>query len=354
MASIRLVRERSDTPTVQSSDDARAFRYAYWGQSGIIKGYGFECAHEIDGLNFIVKHGEFVIDGQAAIVPSTNAAIPIDNIAVLRYYVVYAEININGNTADILSIYDTADFPTVEKGDDLTTVPNGVARLPLYRFIANAGLITEVTLLSPKIKQGLEYLADINTSLEQLKDGVEDGTIVAHSADYVVNAENNTRKKIERIIGTNPTTPLGYQIGDHRIRTSKRIASGGVSTGNVLNLTSTGLETEFYKASKIRVMAYFEGTVANNSYYGQGSTEIKFSSFGAVKIQIDNDWSAAVAIPNAFANTLLVGFSMSGQSGNNIQLSNIRLSGNNGASWVSLGAGGEDTALTIVVDLIFE
>jgi len=145
--SVKLVRANSDTPNIQNNDDCRLFRYACGGYDGIVKGFGNELNYEISGSNFIVKSGEFVIDGWQGKIDGSGVSIAVDNLGGIQYYVVYAEIDLSvsaNQKAEIKATYNTAYYPTISRGDDLTTTPSGVARIELYRFEASSGVISNV------------------------------------------------------------------------------------------------------------------------------------------------------------------------------------------------------------------
>lgn|SRR5574344_291224 len=145
--SVKLVRANSDTPNIQNNDDCRLFRYACGGYDGIVKGFGNELNYEISGSNFIVKSGEFVIDGWQGKIDGSGVSIAVDNLGGVQYYVVYAEIDLSvsaNQKAEIKATYNTAYYPTISRGDDLTTTPSGVARIELYRFEASSGVISNV------------------------------------------------------------------------------------------------------------------------------------------------------------------------------------------------------------------
>lgn len=132
---IRLVREPSDTPNINNTDDFVGLRYAYGDNNGYIKGRGNECDYEINGLNFTIKSGRLVIDGVEVDIPSGGETITVTSSGVESRYVVYLEINLATNTAEIKTTYSTSlVYPTVDAGDDLTENTTGTARLPLYRF----------------------------------------------------------------------------------------------------------------------------------------------------------------------------------------------------------------------------
>lgn len=133
---IRLVREPSDTPNINNTDDFVGLRYAYGDNNGYVKGRGNECDYEINGLNFTIKSGRLVIDGVEVDIPSGGETITITSSGVEVRYVVYLEINLATNTAEIKTTYTTAiiGYPTVDPGDDLTENTTGTARLSLYQF----------------------------------------------------------------------------------------------------------------------------------------------------------------------------------------------------------------------------
>ena len=155
---IKMVREPSETPNINNIDDIVPMRYAYGNQNGYIIGKGNEISNTVNGLNFTVNSGRLVLQGVECDIDAVGVTITIDNIATKRYYVIYLQVNLGLNTAQILSSYDTATYPTIDAGDDLTENTTGVARLPLYRFTATSGVISEVN----KIVESIKY---INSSI---------------------------------------------------------------------------------------------------------------------------------------------------------------------------------------------
>ena len=154
---IKMVREPSETPNINNIDDIIPMRYAYGNQNGYVIGKGTEISNTVNGLNFTVNSGRLVLQGVECDIDASGATITIDNIATKRYYVVYLQVNLGLNTAQILSTYDTATYPTIDSGDDLTENTTGVARLPLYRFTATSGIISEVN----KVVESVKYAKDI-------------------------------------------------------------------------------------------------------------------------------------------------------------------------------------------------
>ena len=151
---IKMVREPSETPNINNIDDIVPMRYAYGNQNGYVIGKGTEISNTVNGLNFTVNSGRLVLQGVECDIDASGVTITIDNIATTRYYVVYLQVNLGLNTAQILDTYDTATYPTIDTGDDLTENTTGIARLPLYRFTATSGIISDVN----KIVESVKYV----------------------------------------------------------------------------------------------------------------------------------------------------------------------------------------------------
>lgn len=142
-----LTRKPSVTPNISNFDDARMFRYALGGYNGVTEKYKNECSYTVDGSTFKINSGEIVIDGWQYGIDASGESITVDNIAGTQYYSVYLEIDlsiIDDQKGTIESTYDTASYPTITKGDDLTELQTGIARLELYRFEASGGVISNV------------------------------------------------------------------------------------------------------------------------------------------------------------------------------------------------------------------
>lgn len=159
---IKMVREPSETPNINNIDDIIPMRYAYGNQNGFVIGKGTEISNTISGLNFTVNSGRLVLQGVECDIDATGVTITIDNIATKRYYTIYLEVNLGLNTATIKDEYDTATYPTIDAGDDLTENTTGVARLPLYRFTATSGIIGEVN----KVVKSIKYI-NSNTVIDK-------------------------------------------------------------------------------------------------------------------------------------------------------------------------------------------
>ncbi len=157
---IKMVREPSETPNINNIDDIVPMRYAYGGQNGYVIGKGTEISNTVNGLNFTVNSGRLVLQGVECDIDATGVTITIDNIATKRYYTIYLEVNLGLNTATIKDEYDTADYPTIDLGDDLTQNSSGIARMILYKFTATNGIIAETN----KVVESIKYTKDIEVN----------------------------------------------------------------------------------------------------------------------------------------------------------------------------------------------
>lgn len=144
---VRFIRKPSETPNINNSDDARIFRYALGGQNGFIKDYGSELDYTIDGSTFIINKGIAVLQGYEIEVDSSGWSVYVGTSPTKHYFVVYCEINLAAQTAEIKSVTDIGRYPSISIGDDLTSNTDGIARMELYRFTAESGLVSSVVKL---------------------------------------------------------------------------------------------------------------------------------------------------------------------------------------------------------------
>lgn len=168
---LRLIRQKSDTPNVQNTDDARMVRYAYGGYDGVVKNKGTECSYTTSGTTFKINSGVLVLQGWETEIDGNGWEMSIDSLA--KYYAVYLEVNLATDTAAIKSAYATGAVPSIESGDDLTTTINGTARMILYTFKTSGGIISEVE----KKVSVIRYLKEIAEELGFKEASVENGEI---------------------------------------------------------------------------------------------------------------------------------------------------------------------------------
>ena len=284
---IKMVREPSETPNINNIDDIVPMRYAYGGQNGYVIGKGTEISNTVNGLNFTVNSGRLVLQGVECDIDATGVTITIDNIATKRYYTVYLEVNLGLNTATIKSEYDTATYPTIDAGDDLTENTTGVARLPLYQFTATSGIISEVNKVVESIKYvNQDFIKKVkvndaskvnNLEIKQDKNGVlKIGNVIIPQKKVLWSGEE--------IISSNnlPTITLNEQIhlGDIiRIKANKQLFDFEVFYTDPDRLTSI----EYFAFSPPYPSGRF-GFVwfYNISFYGlyDNSNTLTFSEIG--------------------------------------------------------------------------
>lgn len=229
---IKMVREPSETPNINNIDDIVPMRYAYGGQNGFVIGKGNEISNSVSGLNFTVNSGRLVLQGVECDIDASGVTITIDNIATKRYYTVYLEVNLGLNTATIKSEYDTATYPTIDAGDDLTENTTGIARLPLYQFTATNGIISEVN----KVVESIKYTSSMSVANANLIQNVDFSssnsatfgnyivpkiiilydTVLTVTSDIVTLSDNLSNGDLIRIKfsespSNNPNPPIFYQ-----------------------------------------------------------------------------------------------------------------------------------------------
>lgn len=231
---IKMVREPSDTPNINNVDDIVPMRYAYGGQNGFVIGKGNEISNSVSGLNFTVNSGRLVLQGVECDIDATGVTITIDNIATKRYYTVYLEVNLGLNTATIKSEYDTATYPTIDAGDDLTENTTGIARLLLYRFTATSGVISEVN----KVVESVKYTANMTVDNSNKVNNLEikrDANGVLKIGDVVIpqrSLVSNSAITIFSVAGGNKTLLENVHSGDVYELYYTNAISSGITTNN--------------------------------------------------------------------------------------------------------------------------
>ena len=201
---ISMVRKPSETPNINNISDIIPFRYAYGGQNGYVKGKGRELDYTAIGTQFTIGSGRVVLDGVESDIDNDGIIINIDNVSETRYYVVYYNVNLATNTTTIMSQYATGNYPTIEKGDDLTESPEGSANLVLYRFTATSGIISNVE----KVVKEIEYTGDAlggydiskGTIEERLNNlGFKEGSVIFES--NITATRNELKRQGNYVLG---------------------------------------------------------------------------------------------------------------------------------------------------------
>lgn len=173
---LRLVRKSSDTPNITNKDDVRMARYAYGGYNGIVKGFGNECEYTAENGIFKLLDGIIVVDGWEIFVEGGGVSLDFSNIIGAQYHSVYLQINVATTIEDVSlkSVYSQISYSQVEKGDDLTSVPNGTAKFLLYNVKVVNGAIVEVV----KKFETIPYLS-------LLENGLKNGNFIPKNSQQV-------------------------------------------------------------------------------------------------------------------------------------------------------------------------
>jgi hypothetical protein len=195
---LRLVRQTSETPNITNKDDTIMTRYAYGGYNGIVKAFGQECNYTTDNGIFKVLDGRIVIDGWEIEIDGAGWLLNLSNVSGTQYHTVYAEINVSIEAVKLGSSYNTGSYPTIDKGDDLTQIPNGTARLLLYNVKVENGLITEVVQKFELIPYLSEKISDIEKRLTRL--GFRQGVAQYYNFSGGYTLSNSLKKQGKYVI----------------------------------------------------------------------------------------------------------------------------------------------------------
>lgn len=192
---ISMVRKPSETPNITNIDDIIPFRYAYGNQSGYVISRGAEVSHTVNGNQFTVNSGRLVIQGVESDIDANGITLTIDSVSETRYYAVYHEINLATNTSNVKVEFDTATYPNITQGDDLTANSSGIARLVLYNFIAQNGVISGVN----KVVKAIDYTGTALVGYDTSKGTVEERlTKLGFSEDDIIDLDGNVVGHIMR------------------------------------------------------------------------------------------------------------------------------------------------------------
>ena len=162
---IKIVREPSETPNINNIDDFVPFRYAYGNQDGYVIGKGNEVnIEQVDTKSVLIKSGRFVVQGVEVDINANGEAVDFDDVPQNSdvFVTVYAEVNLDTNSVNIQKVFDTVDYPAVDKGDDLTHTTNGTANIEIGNIKLSNGSIVEVNKKIKPIEYNLGITKDTN------------------------------------------------------------------------------------------------------------------------------------------------------------------------------------------------
>jgi len=223
----RLIRANSETPNVANNDDFRLFRYATGGYNGVVENYGNECSYTVTGSDFKINSGIIVYHGVDTEILTAGDTITVDNISGTQYYSVYLEIDLSDSadqTATIKSRYGTSTYPVISAGDDLTTVPTGVANFELYRFEASSGVISNVVAQFEIVEVGNCKNAE----------NAENADLATNATNAIINSDNSYS-------GFTQDANDVLKVGDYTIYKKKNLLSSPVNIA-IVGATATLLE----------------------------------------------------------------------------------------------------------------
>jgi hypothetical protein len=242
---VRFIREPSETPNVVNQDDFRLFRYAVGGYNGYIKGRGTEFGYVVNGTVFKITSGVGILHGVDFEVDTNGWELDVGNSPTKRYFSIYVEVNLATNIIDIKSVYDTAGFPTVSAGDDLTALSTGTARMLLYQLTAQNGVISDI---SRKISP-IKYYQEID-SQKLNRTGHAPRKVLTTSPSGEITTTTAAANQVVLGDGTGRSITTSVTSGSSSLVTSGAVAARleelGFKTGTV-----TVQNSSYYSSSEI-------------------------------------------------------------------------------------------------------
>jgi hypothetical protein len=221
---IRLIRQASETPQITNKDDARMIRFAYGGLDGVVRGFGKELSHDIIGSRLRLNNGCVVLQGWEVMVDSWE--LDVSTVISTQYYTIYLEVDVASELATIKSTYQLTDYSVIDKGNDLTNLTTGIARLPLYTFVVTNGRISSVVRKFSFLSYYGERLDRIEQRLIQL--GFKEGTV---ALNYLVSSAMQKNNSLNRqgnyVIGKLSLSGMAV------FTNSQNLIDGYVEIGNV-------------------------------------------------------------------------------------------------------------------------
>ena len=166
---IRLLRESSETPNITNKDDVRMIRYAYGGYNGVVQKYGEELAGSASGGTFRIGSGRVVLHGWEVEIDGAGWTLDLSSMSSgAYYYTVYLEVNAELETVEIKYLYDTAQHPAIDPGDDLTSTSNGISRLSLYHLTVSYGSVSNTSPLFQLIPFVFEQIDNLSEEMSEV------------------------------------------------------------------------------------------------------------------------------------------------------------------------------------------
>lgn len=273
---IKIVREPSETPNINNTDDFVPFRYAYGNQDGYVIGKGNEVnIEQVDTNSVLIKSGRFVVQGVEVDINANGEAVDFDDVPQNSdvFVTVYAEVSLATNSANIQKVFDTVDYPVIDKGDDLTHITNGTANIEIAHVKLSNGSIVSVNKVIKAIEYSINNTKDQNGILKAGEIIIPQTKLLWETENPITNGEISPNKIIEsiefldvfknkilEIVITSRNGMFSFRIGDNgyfeRFEIPLCFDSQGsisekitiyLSDGNTLNVSysSKGSDSEF-------------------------------------------------------------------------------------------------------------
>lgn len=247
---VNIVRKTSETPNISVADDTRMCRYAFGNQNGYIIGKGNELGYEVDGTNFTIKSGEFVVQGHQCAIDAEGVTVTVDSLLLSRNYSIYAKVNLATETVTVHKHYALIGYPTLPESDDFTALTTGSAYVELYRFDVMSDEISGVE----KRIAALEYYAKPTGTYPDMTVGAALNGVLTKTIDnfdliaYLTNPltiEHPSGKTYQDIIGAayvSDSSSTGFWYGSGLAVSGSPSGTSGVFS--VLYIIKVGSPTD--------------------------------------------------------------------------------------------------------------
>lgn len=299
---IKMVRVPSETPNISNIDDFAGLRYAYGNQNGYVISKGQECSYTINGSNFKINSGRLVLQGVECDIDANGVNVIIDNVSTTRYYSIYLQVNLALNETKILAQYDTATYPNIDIGNDLTQNTTGTARMELYHFKATSGVISNIEQIVSKIEYSGTALSDYDNSkgtIEERLDalGFREGSItlasgITASTNVIKRQGNYVIGKVEFSPAVAITSFLGtpVDIGDvpeyFRPKVKEYISYRTEATTQMSIITTTGSGSgSLTSTSSDSVTVDIDGKIVGSGRASWNPSNTKLSGSTTIKLK---------------------------------------------------------------------
>lgn len=284
---IKIVRETSETPNINNTDDFVPFRYAYGNQDGYVIGKGNEVnIEQVDTKSVLIKSGRFVVQGVEVDIDANGIPVDFDDVPQNSdvFVTVYAEVGLATNSVNMQKVFDTVDFPVVDKGDDLTHITNGTANIEIAHVKLSNGSIVSINKAIKAIEYSLNNTKDQNGVLKvgeiiipqkkllwETENPVTNGELFPNKIIESIEFPDVFKNKILEIVITSRKGMFSFRIGDNgyfeRFEIPLRFDSQGsisekitiyLSDGNTLNVSYSSKDNDSDFTTKRQYAGFYK------------------------------------------------------------------------------------------------